>query len=336
MDRLGSISAFLQVAELGSFASAGKVMGVSGSAVSKSVSRLEDRLRVRLFNRTTRALSLTDEGREFRDRCAPILADLDDAENVMVERAAAPSGALRVGLPTALGRIKILPILGLLTSKFPDLRIDALLSDDVIDMVDAGLDVTVRIGEPRDSGLMMKRVGSVRYIVCAAPSYLARSSPPSTPDELSQYDCIQRLPHACSPDGAWKFTDLETGASFDRSVSGSLSLDSADAVIEATLAGSGLAQLHDYMAEPYLVSGELVQVLGTYAVEGPPICILYPSPRHLTPKVRAFIDIVTDNFRNRPDRSSDRQHLLEAQSDQGADTSANVAAHHRPRLVASR
>ncbi|HEX7782616.1 MAG TPA: LysR family transcriptional regulator [Sphingobium sp.] len=300
MDRLGSISVFLSVAEHGSFARAGSAIGVSGSAVSKSVSRLEDRLRVRLFHRTTRALSLTDDGREFRSRCAHILADLEEAENQMFERASAPSGVLRIGLPAALGRIKIVPALGLLTSQFPGLRVEASLTDSAVNMVDAGVDVIVRIGEPRDSGLIMKRVGTVRYIVCAAPSYLARNRPPVTPDDLSRLDCVKRLPYPCSPGGAWKFADPVTAAPFERLVSGTLSFDSADAVLDAALAGSGLAQLHDYMAEPYLNSGDLVQVLDGYAAEGPPVCILYPSTRHLAPKVRAFIDIVASQMSDRP------------------------------------
>lgn len=296
MDRLGSISVFLSVAEVGSFARAGGVLGVSGSAVSKSVSRLEDRLRVRLFHRTTRALSLTDEGREFRDRCAHIVAELEDAESHMSERAGAPGGVLRIGLPSALGRIRIVPFLGSLTARFPGLRVEASFSDGVLNMVDAGLDAIVRIGEPRDSGLIMKRVGRVRYLACAAPSYLAKHRAPRTPDDLSRHDCIQRLPFPCSPRGAWRFADPATGVVSERLVAGSLRFDSPDAVLNAALAGSGLAQLHDYMAEPHLRTGELVQVLSAYAVEGPPICILYPSTRLLAPKVRAFVDFVAEQL----------------------------------------
>ena len=305
MDRLGNISVFLSVAEHGSFARAGNIIGVSGSAVSKNVARLEDRLRVRLFHRTTRALSLTDDGREFRDRCVHILADLAEAESQMSERAAAPSGVLRISLPATLGRVKIVPALGLFTSQFPGLRVEASLNDGAVNMVDSGVDVIVKIGEPRDSSLIMKRVGAVRYIVCAAPSYLARHGLPKTPDELAPHDCVKRLPYPCSPRGAWKFADPVTGAPFERPVSGMLSFDSAEAVANAALAGSGLAQLHDYLAEPYINSGELTQVMPEYSAEGPPICILYPSARHVAPKVRAFIDIVAELL-------SDRQRTLAA------------------------
>jgi LysR family transcriptional regulator, regulator for bpeEF and oprC len=291
-DRLGRILAFVRVAELGSFANAGKALGISASAVSKSVARLEDRLGLRLFQRTTRVLSLTEEGKLFRERCDKILADLDDAEAAMRARAASPSGVLRVEFPAALGRLKIVPALGRLTGRFPDLRVEASFDDQLTDLIEAGLDAVVRIGEPRDSRLMVKRVGAVRYIVCGAPSYLGAHGEPATPDDLRDHDCIRRVPHDCSPCATWKFASPETGEAFEREVSGTLSFDSNDAIIDAGLAGAGLVQLHTYMAEPHLRSGQLVQVLGGYAVTGPPISILFPSNRHLAPKVRAFIDFV--------------------------------------------
>jgi LysR family transcriptional regulator, regulator for bpeEF and oprC len=210
MDRLGSISVFLSVAEHGSFARAGSNIGVSGSAVSKSVSRLEDRLRVRLFNRTTRSLSLTDEGLEFRTSCSHIISELEQAEKQMLQRASAPSGTLRVSAPATFGRIQIVPALKLLAARFPDLKVEASFSDGIVDMVDAGFDLTVRIGEPRDSGLIMRRVGTVRYIVCAAPSYFDCHSKPLSIADLSQHDCVKRMPFSCSPKGAWKFYDPET------------------------------------------------------------------------------------------------------------------------------
>jgi LysR family transcriptional regulator, regulator for bpeEF and oprC len=161
-DRLGSILAFVRVAELGSFANAGKALGISASAVSKSVARLEDRLGLRLFQRTTRALSLTEEGK---------LTDLDDAEAALRERATSPSGVLRVEFPAALGRLKIVPALGTLTGLFPDLRVEASFGDQLTDLIAAGLDAVVRIGEPRDSRLMVKRVGAVNSLTAFAVSW---------------------------------------------------------------------------------------------------------------------------------------------------------------------
>jgi DNA-binding transcriptional LysR family regulator len=293
-DRLGSILAFVRVAELGSFAGAGKALGISASAVSKSVARLEHRLELRLFQRTTRALSLTEEGRLFFERCYRILEELDDAERAMRERAAIPTGILKVELPTALGRLMIAPALGLLTSRYPQLRVEALFSDRLTDLIDAGLDAVVRIGEPRDVRLIVRRVGTVRYIVCAAPAYIAAHGEPHTPADLKHFDCIRRLPHDGSDHAMWRFASPQGGGTFEHDVTGTMSFDSNDVILDAGLAGAGLVQLHTYMAEPYLASGQLVQVLADFAAVGPPISVLFPSNRHLAPKVRVFIDFVAE------------------------------------------
>jgi len=295
-DRLGSILAFVRVAELGSFASAGKALGISASAVSKSVARLENRLELRLFQRTTRALSLTEEGRLFFERCNRILNELDDAERAMRERAAVPSGILKVELPAALGRLKIAPALGLLTSRYPQLRVEASFSDRLTDLIDAGLDAAVRIGEPRDARLIVRRVGTVRYIVCAAPAYIAAHGKPHTPDDLKHFDCIRRLPRGGSDHAMWRFASPQGEGPFEQEVTGTMSFDSNDVILDAGLAGAGLVQLHTYMAEPYLASGQLVQVLAEFAAVGPPISVLFPSNRHLAPKVRVFIDFIAETL----------------------------------------
>ena len=291
-DRLGSIVAFVRVAELGSFAKAAKALGISSSAVSKSVARLEDRLELRLFQRTTRALSLTEEGRLFFQTCNRVLAELDKAEQSLRERATTPSGVLKVEFPAALGRLKIVPALGALTRKYPALRIEASFEDRLTDLVDAGLDAVVRIGEPRNSRLMVRRVGAIRYIVCAAPSYIEAHGKPHSPDDLGRFACIRRVQHGDASYASWKFASPQDGKLFDREVAGTLSFDSNDAIVDAGLAGDGLVQLHTYMAEPYLKSGQLVQVLTEYATDGPPISVLFPSNRHLTPKVQVFIDFI--------------------------------------------
>jgi LysR family transcriptional regulator, regulator for bpeEF and oprC len=291
-DRLGSIVAFVRVAELGSFAKAAKALGISSSAVSKSIARLEDRLELRLFQRTTRALSLTEEGQLFFQTCDRVLAELDDAERSIRERAAAPAGVLKVELPTALGRLKIVPALSTLTRQYPGMRIDASFDDRLTDLIDTGLDAVVRIGEPRDSRLMVRRVGTVRYIVCAAPSFIKKYGKPESPDDLKRFACIRRVQHGNMSYATWKFASPQDGSAFEREVAGTLSFDSNDVIIDAGLAGDGLVQLHTYMAEPYLTSGQLVQVLSEYAAPGPPISVLFPSNRHLSPKVRIFIHFV--------------------------------------------
>jgi LysR family transcriptional regulator, regulator for bpeEF and oprC len=296
-DRLGSIIAFVRVAELGSFAAAGMALGISASATSKSVARLEDRIGLRLFQRTTRSLSLTDEGQVFLDRCRQILDALDEAEREMRDRAGAPAGKLKVELPTALGRLLIAPALGRLTARYPELRVEASFGDQLTDLIEAGLDAVVRIGEPRDTRLMVRRVGTVRYIVCGAPAYLKAHGAPKAPEDLARFNCIRRLPLGSTRPAPWRFADPETGNLFERDVAGTLSFNSNDVILDAGLDGSGLVQLHTYMARRYLASGQLVQVLADYAAEGPPISVLFPSSRNLAPKVRAFIDFVTEVMR---------------------------------------
>jgi LysR family transcriptional regulator, regulator for bpeEF and oprC len=293
-DKLGSILAFVRVAELGSFAKAAEALGVSPSAVSKSVTRLEDRLGLRLFQRTTRTLGLTEEGRVFHRRCAAILRELDEAERSMRERASVPTGVLKVELPTALGRMVIAPQLGTLTDRHPQLQVDASFDDRLTDLVEAGLDAVVRIGEPRDSRLMVKRVGMVRYIVCGSPAYVAAHGIPQSPADLPRFNCIRRVPHGSAGYASWKFAREGSGEAFTVEVAGTLSFDSNDVIMDAGLAGTGLVQVHTYMARPYLRSGQFVEVLGAYAAPGPPISVLFPSNRHLAPKVRVFIDFIAD------------------------------------------
>jgi LysR family transcriptional regulator for bpeEF and oprC len=291
-DRLGGIATFVKVADAGSFAAAARALRLSPSAVSKSVLRLEERLGVRLFQRTTRSLMLTEEGRTFLARCTAILDEVEAAEREMRDRAATPSGPLRVEMPTALGRLRIVPELGRLTARHPQLRIMATFADTISDPIAAGLDAVVRIGTPRDTRLMVRRVGTVRYIVCAAPSYIAAHGVPQTLDDLDQHDCITRTPPGGDCVASWWFARQDGAGSFQRPVSGTMTFGNNDAVVEAGLAGAGLVQLHTYMAEPHLRSGALVQVLEDHAVDGPPISVLFPSSRQLSPKVRAFIEFV--------------------------------------------
>jgi LysR family transcriptional regulator for bpeEF and oprC len=293
-DRLGSIVAFVRVAELGGFAAAGRNLGISPSAISKSVSRLEERLQLRLFHRTTRSLTMTEDGKLFFDRCRSILKDLDRAEEDMRERAARPSGILRIELPTALGRLRIVPTLGRLTTLYPELRIAATFADTVTDPIAEGIDAVVRIGEPRDERLMIKRVGTIKYIVCASPSYLAAHGEPRTLEDLKDHDCVRRVSHYGPKFAPWRFASPGSSETFEHHVEGTLSFDNPDAMVDVGLSGAGLVQLHTYMAEPHIKTGKLVEVLAPLAAAGPPISVLFPSSKNLAPKVRAFIDFVTE------------------------------------------
>lgn len=296
MSRLEDVSIFLRVVELGSFARAAPAVGRTSSAISKSVARLEQALGVRLLNRTTRAISLTEEGREYAERCAGLLQGLKEVETAIGQRRGEPAGLLRVDLPVALGHLKIVPALAALTRRHPALRIVATFSDDLSDIIGSGFDVVVRIGEPRDSSLVVRRIGTIRYIVCAAPGYLAARGRPATPEDLLQHECVRRVRAGSGEERRWRFNDPATREPFELAVPGALSLGLNDALIAAALTGTGLVQLHGYMAEALIAEGRLVQVLADYAADGPPLSILYPSSKQMLPKVRAFIDAIAADF----------------------------------------
>lgn len=298
MDKLGSILAFVRTAELGSFAAAGELLGVHGSAVSKSVARLEDYLGVRLFHRTTRALSLTEEGRLFHARCAKILDDLEDAEVTMSHKSKSLQGRLTVGLPVALGRLYILPAIGNLLAEHPGLSITTTFTDRYVDLVNEGYDVVVRIGELEDSSLVGRKLSQIEYIVCAAPSYLAAHGTPKTLTDLKDHRCITFVPTPSARPSPWRFADPDRpGSSIDVPVAGPIRVNNAEALLDAAAAGTGLVQLHSYLALPAIAKGKLVPVLQDFtSTDGPPIYALYPSARQISPKVRAFIDLVMGLF----------------------------------------
>lgn len=297
MDRLSSISAFVRTAEQGSFARAGKTLGVHGSAVSKSVARLEEHLGLRLFNRTTRSLSLTEEGRIFLVHCQRILGDLDEVESAMSRRAGLPRGRLTVTLPVALGRLYILPALCQLLIAHPEVEVVALLEDRHVDLVAEGYDAAVRIGSPPDSSLIGRRLTTVRYTVCASDAYLTEMGAPQTPSDLARHRCVTFVPSAGARPAPWRFAGDAVGGSYDLPVSGPLKVNNAEALVAAAEQGAGLVQLHAYLAAPAIAAGRLRPVLEDFvAADGPPITVLYPSARQLSPKMRMFVDFVSDLF----------------------------------------
>lgn len=294
MDRLGCITAFVRTAELGSFAAAGGTLGIHGSAVSKSVARLEDYLGVRLFHRNTRALSLTEEGRIFHARCVKILDDLEDAEVTMSQKCKSLQGRLTVSLPVALGRLHIAPALADFMAEHPALKITTVLSDSKVDLVNEGYDVVIRIGKPADSSLVGRRLAQIQKIVCAAPSYLASYGRPETLADLTQHRCVTFARSPSARPSPWRFADPgQPESSFDLPVEGPLRINNSEAILDAAMAGIGLVQLHSYLAIPAITSGRLVPVLQDFAsTDGPPVYALYPSARQISPKVRTFIDLV--------------------------------------------
>jgi DNA-binding transcriptional LysR family regulator len=296
IDRIKDINVFVHVAETKSFTMAAEQVGLSRSAVGKSVTRLEDRLGVRLLQRTTRSVSLTSEGAAFNERCVRILADLDEAEHAMLSHSQAPRGVLRLELPVSFGRLHVLPIVSQFMDKWPELVVTVSLSDRYVDLIDEGIDLAIRLGGSDDSRLMTRLLAPHRLVTCASPAYLERYGIPQHIDELGRHSCLAFV-HGGRP-VEWRFAI--DGQVRSIAISGRFSATNAEALRDATLAGYGIARLARFLIPDDLRAGRLVPVLDSVTMDGPSVRAVYPSSRHLSPKVRSFIDELLNAWRPVP------------------------------------
>jgi LysR family transcriptional regulator for bpeEF and oprC len=294
MDRLQGVAEFVAVVEAGSFVKAAANLGMTKSGVGKAVSRLEERLGVRLLNRTTRSLSPTDDGRALYERGRRLLADLQEIEDGLSRSRGTPRGRLRVDLPTTLGHVVIVPTLARFLARYPELALEVRLNDRNVDLAEEGVDVAVRFGELPDSGLVAKRLGLVRFCTFASPEYLARRGEPRHPDELAGHDCLDFV-YASGRAFRWRFAS--DGAEVAREVPARLACNSGEAVLLAAIAGAGVAQLLSYLPERAIGAGLLAPVLEDFVGPGLPLAVVYPTGRHLSPRVKAFVDHVTSVVR---------------------------------------
>lgn len=296
LDHLGDVLTFVRVADAASFTLAAERLGISRSAVGKCVSRLEENLATRLIQRTTRSVRLTEEGKLFYEHAMRILCEVDDAEAALAQRNQTPRGRLRLDLPVAIGRLHILPVLQQFLAAWPDLEADVSFSDNYRDLVADGIDVAIRIGGSTDSRLIRQVLAPHRFITCASPAYLERKGIPHSIDELPQHDNIV-FTHA---NGVvpWRYRvgadDREVG------VQGSLRLNNTEAMRDAAVAGLGLVQLGAFLVGEDIRQGRLVAVLEGFVLEQPPICAVYPTRRHVSPKVRLFIEMIRKQWAAAP------------------------------------
>ena len=294
MDRLHGILVFLRVVELGTLSGAARALGVSTAAVSASLGRLERKLGVRLLNRTTRRLSLTAEGGDFYARCKQITADLEEAEVTVGRAGRVPSGRLRVGMPSALGRMCIVPRLPEFVRRYPAISLEVVCTDFVPYTIEDGLDVAVQIGELQASRLAVRRLASARYVVCAAPRYLAEHGVPRTPDELMGHVCLAYRRPRNGRVREWRF---RAGASLRHiAVNGFMTFNSGEALVAAAREGLGVIQVAEYYAQALIESGELVEVLAEFKAEGSDISAVYPQQQRIAPKLRVFVDFLAGLF----------------------------------------
>ncbi|HJO66239.1 MAG TPA: LysR family transcriptional regulator [Sphingomonas sanguinis] len=288
---MSDIAAFVRTAERLSFAEAGRDLGLSPSAIGKSVARIEASLGVRLFHRTTRRVSLTDEGTLLHERCRRILADLRDAEELVTRSVAAPRGILRISLPT-IGYRFLLPALPDFLARYPEIELDLDFNDRLVDLVEGGFDAAIRSGPLVDSSLMSRRLGPFRFVLCAAPCYLDRKGTPIRPVDLGMHDTL-------------RFRFPTSGKLQDWNIAGDvlppclrtvLTCNNMEAMRAAAIDGLGIAYMPDFLADEAIRRGVLVTVLDHFLVDPGQFSILWSSGRQMSSRLRAFINFVSERL----------------------------------------
>ncbi|MET3843079.1 LysR family transcriptional regulator [Bradyrhizobium sp. OAE829] len=290
MDRIDAMQAFVTVADLQGFAPAARKLGLSPSGVTRLIAALEDRLGARLLQRTTRSLTLTDTGARYLERARQILSDVEEAESAAEGERTRPGGRLSVSAPNGFGRLHVSPVMTAYLNRYPDVSADLRLSDRMINLVEEGVDLAVRIGHLPDSTLVARHVGEMRRIVVASKEYLKRRGEPKTPEAIATHDTIHFGAMTAAPD--WRF-DAD-GREIRVSSTPRFTSNSADAAIQYAEAGGGLTRVLAYQAADSLKAGRLRIVLAEFEQPALPIHIVYPTSRLLSAKVRTFIDLVTE------------------------------------------
>ena len=296
---LSGLLAFVRTADLGSFVAAARVLGISASAVGKSVTRLEHELGVRLLQRSTRRIALTDEGRRFHERCRRILDDLDDAKSMLSEAVGAPRGRLRVSVPIVTYHL-LVPLLPDFLACYPEVELDIDFNDRLVDLIDEGVDIAIRSGELPNSQLVSLPLRHYRLLLCASPQYLARKGVPHTLADLAGHDGIRfRYPHtgqlqtwpldrageAAAPEPAWRLHRT-------------LVVNNMEAVRSAALGGLGIGCMPDFLVRQPIERGELQAVLALDPRPSGRFHAVWPTSRHLSAKVRVFVDFLKERLRD--------------------------------------
>ncbi|MBY5640686.1 LysR family transcriptional regulator [Rhizobium leguminosarum] len=291
---LNDILIFMAVVDAGSFIAGGQAVGLSRSAAGKAVIRLEDRLGVRLLNRTTRTLSLTEEGRMFYERGLRILVSVDEAEASVAGQDSTPRGVLRLTVDDAFGRLVVLPLLEKYLRAWPDIQVEVSFTDRLADIVEEGFDLAIRVGATAtDTRLVSRVIATYKARLCASPSYLAGRGEPRDVDDLAVHDCL--ISAGRNQRQGWRFRG-EGGSWIKAQGRSRLRLDSGEAIRDAALAGLGIALLPDFLVTDDLAAGRLRQILADFETDDAKIVTLYPDKRLLEPRVRRFIDLIVEEL----------------------------------------
>ena len=293
MDQFNGLSSFVRTADLGSFAAAGKALGLTPSAVGKAVTTLERQLGVRLFQRSTRSIRLTEEGRLFHERCRRMLDDFDDARASLAKALATPTGRLRVSVPLVSYHL-LLPFIPEFVRRYPDVELDIDFNDLIVDLIDQGIDVAIRSGDLPDSRLTSRALRPFQMLLCAAPAYLDEHGVPSRPKDLDQHLAIRfRYPNSGKLQ-SWPLRVSE--GDFEMRARTVLTCNNMEALRGATESGLGIGFMPDFLAKSAILNGRLQSLLTDF-LDGPgQFHLLWPSNRHLSPKVRVFVDFLGERL----------------------------------------
>jgi len=298
IDRLHGILVFLSVVETRNFSETARSLGVTTSAVSAAVLRLEQKLAVRLLNRTTRRVSATPEGLEFYQRCKQITADLEQAEISVSRSGRLPSGRLRIGMPSALGRMWVIPRLPDFTKAYPSVSVEIVIGDFLAASNRAGLDAAIQVGELPSSRMIVRKLVTVDYVVCAAPKYLAERGTPQKPTDLKDHACLSYRRPRTGQIRQWRFA---RGKSVKPSpIGGLIIVNSGEALTSAASTGLGLMQVAEYYARPEIEAGTLVEVLAGYKTRAHDISVVFEQRKRIAPRLRVFIDFLVEVFDTPP------------------------------------
>ncbi len=293
MDRFHELEVFVAVAEVGSFAKAGARLRLSPPAVTRAVSALEERLGARVFNRTTRSVTITDVGRRFLESARRVLLDLDTAEREAIGETAMPHGHLNITASVTFGRSALAPVVCGFLSRYPRVTASVLLLDRVVNLIEEGVDVAVRIGHLPDSGLIAKRIGTVRRVLVASPDYIARRGMPASPAELRLHSVIAFT--GLMPNREWRFLNGQKQGSVN--LDPVFEINDAAAAIQAAEKGHGVTVALSYMVSDQVRNGELVSILDAFMLPPQPVHLVYPQARLVAPKVRAFVDFAAPRLK---------------------------------------
>jgi LysR family transcriptional regulator, regulator for bpeEF and oprC len=310
IDRIHAMTVFTRVVETGSFTRAAETLGLSRPSVTITVQQLEEFLKVRLLQRTTRQINLTSEGAGYYERCVRILTDINEAEGTFNTPDVAARGRLRVDMPAALGRAVVMPNLREFRALYPDIDLMLGLGDRRVDLIQEGIDCVIRLGQLEDSSLVARRAGTYQRITLASPSYLKRYGTPESINDLERHCAINFFSrHTGRNEG---FTFMVDGRTVEVNMKGDVAVNDAEAHLQAGLDGMGIIQASQFLAVPYLQSGRLREILPDSPPPTIPISVVYPNSRHLSLTVRVFVDWAAKLFSNSdlltPDRTATSMH----------------------------